>query len=268
MAPPDVLHVGVVDLLAEGADELHVVDALVAEVAGVVVEAEALVVADGVERALGGGDVEGDFGRVHFEAEVDVVLLEDLEDGLPALGEIIEALLQVSLVSGREGVNRVPDGGTGEAVDDGLAGTLRLVGHVSLTGVEELAGRLSGQGHLSARALADAFRITITPDVRREDALVAFVDIVADGLADEVRGDGVAGEAVLGQQFPLVLAVVLVAEGGVTGFFIWLKEILITTWARHKSNVIIYWEDLSSHDKIKMTILAILAAYLILFLFF
>ena len=52
------------------------------------------------------------------------------------------------------------------------------------------------------------------------------------------------------------------------GFFIWLKEILITTWARHKSNVIIYWEDLSSHDKIKMTILAILAAYLILFLFF
>jgi hypothetical protein len=52
------------------------------------------------------------------------------------------------------------------------------------------------------------------------------------------------------------------------GFFIWLKEILITTWARHKSNVIIYWEDLSSHDKIKMTTLAILAAYLILFLFF
>ena len=52
------------------------------------------------------------------------------------------------------------------------------------------------------------------------------------------------------------------------GFFIWLKEILITTWARHKSNVIIYWEDLSSHDKIKLTILAILAAYLILFLFF
>jgi hypothetical protein len=52
------------------------------------------------------------------------------------------------------------------------------------------------------------------------------------------------------------------------GFIIWLKEVLITTWTRHKSNVIIYWEDLSSHDKIKMTILGILAAYLILFLFF
>ena len=52
------------------------------------------------------------------------------------------------------------------------------------------------------------------------------------------------------------------------GFFIWLKEILITTWTRHKNNVIIYWQDLSPHDKIKMTILPILAAYLIFSLFF
>ena len=63
--------------------------------------------------------------------------------------------------------------------------------------------------------------------------------------------------------FPLYLLIRVLP-----GFFIWLKEILITTWARHKSNVIIYWEDLSSHDKIKMTILVVLAAYLILFLFF
>ena len=52
------------------------------------------------------------------------------------------------------------------------------------------------------------------------------------------------------------------------GFFIWLKEILITTWKRHKHNVIMYWQDLSKHDKIKMAILFTLAAYLILFLFF
>ena len=197
VAPPDVLHVGVVDLLTEGADELHVIDALVAEVAGVVVEAKALVVADGVERALSGGNIEGDLGRVHFEAEVDVVLLERLEDGLPALGEIIEALLEVGLIGGREGVDRVPDGGTGEAVDDGLAGTLRLVGHVCLAGVEELAGGLSGQGHLGASTLADAFRIAVAPDVGGEDALVTFVDIIAGGLADEVRGDRPAAEVVL-----------------------------------------------------------------------
>ena len=213
VTPPDVLHVGVVDLLAEGADELHVVDALVAEVAGVVVEAETLVVADGVERALGGGDVEGDLGRVHFEAEVDVVLLEDLEDGLPALGEVVVALLQVGLVGGREGVDRVPDGGTGEAVDDGLAGALRLVGHVSLASVEELAGGLGGQGHLGARALTDAFRITVTPDVGGQDALVALVDVVAGGLADEVRGDRPAAEVVLREKLPDGLDVARLVDG-------------------------------------------------------
>jgi hypothetical protein len=37
---------------------------------------------------------------VHFEAEVDVVLLESLKDGLPALGKIAVALLQVGLVVG------------------------------------------------------------------------------------------------------------------------------------------------------------------------
>ena len=125
-----------------------------------------------------------------------------LEDGLPALGEVVVALLQVGLVGGREGVDRVPDRGAGETVDDGLTGTLRLVGHVRLTGVEELAGGLSGQGHLSARALADAFRITITPDVRREDALVAFVDVIAGGLSDEVGGDCPATEVVLREEFP------------------------------------------------------------------
>ena len=100
---------GVVNLFTEGADELHVVDALITEVTGVVVKAETLVVTDGVERALGRSNVEGDLGRVHFEAKVDIVLLESFEDRLPALGEIVITLLQVGLVGGREGVDRVPD---------------------------------------------------------------------------------------------------------------------------------------------------------------
>ena len=96
----------------------------------------------------------------------------------------------------------MPDGGTGETVHDGLAGALRLVGHVRLTGVEELAGGLSGQGHLGASALADAFRIAVAPDVGGQDALVAFVDVVAGGLADEVGGDRPATEIVLREEFP------------------------------------------------------------------
>ena len=150
---------------------------------------------------------------MHFEAEVDVVLLEGLEDGLPAAGEIIVTLLEVGLVGGREGVDRMPDGGTGETVDDGLAGTLRLIGHVGLAGVEELAGGLGGQGHLGARALADAFRIAVAPDVGGQDALVAFVDVVAGGLADEVRRDRPAAEVVLLQEFPDGLDVALLVDG-------------------------------------------------------
>jgi hypothetical protein len=38
--------------------------------------------------------------------------------------------------------------------------------------------------------------------VGREDALVTLVDIIAGGLADEVRGDRPAAEVVLREQFP------------------------------------------------------------------
>jgi hypothetical protein len=44
---------------------------------------------------------------------------------------------------------------------------------------------------------------------------VALVDVVADGLADEVAGNGVAGEAVFLQQRPLVVDVFLAGCGRV-----------------------------------------------------
>jgi hypothetical protein len=74
VAPPHVLHVDVIDAVGELADEPDIIHALVAEVRGIVVETETLVVADGRQRALGGGDVEGDLGRMHFEREVHVTL--------------------------------------------------------------------------------------------------------------------------------------------------------------------------------------------------
>jgi len=202
VAPPDVLHVGVVDLLAEGADELHVVDALVAEVARVIIKAEALVVTNGLKGALGRSDVEGDFGRVYFEREVDVLLFKGRQDRLPALSEVIVALLQESLVGRREGVERVPDGRTREAVNDDLAGTLRLLGHVGLAGIEKFAGRLGGQRHFLGGTLTDAFRLTVAPHMRGENGLVTFVDVVAGGLAYEVRRNGPATEVVLSEQRP------------------------------------------------------------------
>ena len=62
---------------------------------------------------------------------------------------------------------------------------------------------------------ADGFGFAIAPDIGREDALVAFVDEVADGLADEVVGNRVTGEAVVGKQFPFFLHIGLAGGSGI-----------------------------------------------------
>ncbi len=87
----------------------HVVHALVAEVRRVVVEAEGGVVSDGLERPLGAGDVERDLGRMHFERELHALLLELVEDGLEALGEILVAVLDLLRQVRREAVDEMPD---------------------------------------------------------------------------------------------------------------------------------------------------------------
>lgn len=85
----------------------------------------------------------------------------------------------------------MPDRRAGEAVDDRVDD--RLVG----AGVEEFACGACGGLHRLGGALADALRIAVAPDLRGEDGLVALVDRIADGLADEVIGNGVAAQAVL-----------------------------------------------------------------------
>ena len=85
----------VVDAVGEVADEFHVIDSLVTEVARVVVEAETFVISDGFEGAFGGGDVESDLGRVDFEGEIDVDFFENIQDGSQAFCKIIVALVQI-----------------------------------------------------------------------------------------------------------------------------------------------------------------------------
>src|SRR6476469_3565838 len=48
----------------------------------------------------------------------------------------------------------------------------------------------------AARALPDALRIAVAPDVRRQDPAVAVVDLVADRLPDEVRAEREAVQVV------------------------------------------------------------------------
>jgi hypothetical protein len=49
--------------------------------------------------------------------------------------------------------------------------------------------------------------------MRGQDALVAFVDVIAGGLADEVRGDCPAAEVVLCEEFPDGLDVTWLVDG-------------------------------------------------------
>jgi len=205
--------VDVPHLRAELAQEAEVVDALVAEVARVEVEAEARVVADGGERAARGDGVEGDFGGMDFEREADVRGFARREDGPPRRAEARVAVLDLRRGDGREGVEEVPDRAAREADDDGAGRALRQVVADGLRSrVEEAPRRLDGVDHLRRRALADAVRAAVAPDALGEDGAVALVDGIADGLADEVIADGEGGEAVVGEELPLLLAVVVLLQ--------------------------------------------------------
>src|SRR5690606_21271925 len=91
----------------------------------------------------------------------------------------------VRLRGRREGVERVPDRRTGEAVD-----------HLET----ELRGGMAGADHLLGGALSDALGLAVAPDVVGQYGLVPFVDGVADRLPDEVIRDREEFEAVFGQQ--------------------------------------------------------------------
>ena len=206
MVPPDILHVHMVNAFIEITDEFHVVDPLVAEVAGVVVEAKTLVAVQRLECPFRAGNVESNLGRVYLKREVHVHFLEHVEDRQRALRKIIEALLQVFLAGGREGVKRMPDGGPGKAVHD--RGEHLLV----RAGIEEPARRAGRVLDFLGGAATHALGIAVTPDVVRQDRLVPVVDQVADRLPDQVRRDGVAGQSALLQELPFLGDIAVILE--------------------------------------------------------
>ena len=62
---------------------------------------------------------------------------------------------------------------------------------------------------LFGRALAHAFWAAVAEDARGQDGLVAAVDGVAHGLADEVIGNGKQRQIVFFEQFALGLAIAI-----------------------------------------------------------
>ena len=142
-------------------------------------------------------NVEGDFRRVDFEAEVDAAFLEDVQDGVPKFGQKLVALVDHFAGSGRKIVDQVPDARAGEAIDHPDA---------------ELLGGPGGVLHFLDGPAADAVGFAVTPDVGGNNSLVAGVDIVEDALADEVVGDGKQFEIVFFEQVAFAAAIRVVGD--------------------------------------------------------
>ena len=66
MPPPRILHMDVEDPVREVTDELDVVNSLIAEVAGVIIESKSRMPSDGLNGPCCRRDVEGDFRWVNF----------------------------------------------------------------------------------------------------------------------------------------------------------------------------------------------------------
>ena len=128
-----------------------------------------------------------------FQREFHAGLLEFVEDGVPLRGEIGVAVLDLRVADRREAVEQRPDFGAGEAVDDVDA---------------EVLGGVRGADHfLRGALLARPSGLPSPQTCGGQDGLVPLVDVVANGLADEVVGDGPGLEAVLGEERVAFVAV-------------------------------------------------------------
>src|ERR1700722_2472310 len=78
-----VLDVEHFNAIVIGVDEAQIVHALLDVVAGVVIDVATLVAADGVEKHVEGVAVEHVLARMNFKAEVDALLVVDVEDRFP-----------------------------------------------------------------------------------------------------------------------------------------------------------------------------------------
>jgi hypothetical protein len=105
-----VLEVDVVDAVTEVPGETGAVQVLPGEVAGVEVEPGGGAVADGLQGTPGGPVVVGGLAGVHVGGGAHAFGVEDIEDGVPALVEVLVAAFDGLGRYGREHGHGVPDG--------------------------------------------------------------------------------------------------------------------------------------------------------------
>ena len=95
MTPPDIFHVRVENSIRKFLDH-SLIHALIAEVRRIVIETKTRMPLHGFERAFRRGDVEGDFRRMHFKREVDVLRSNTSRIGSQRLAKSANPLLRKS----------------------------------------------------------------------------------------------------------------------------------------------------------------------------
>lgn len=167
----DVFDVDVVDLIGEVVNEVDVVDVLVVEVVWIVVEVKGWMVVKYVQCVFGGDDVEGDFGWVDFEGEVYVESLVFVYDWFEVFGKFFEICIDCCVGDWWKVVEQVLDWIVGEVVDDVYI---------------ECFGGVCCCDQFVCCVLLYIFRIVVVLDVCWENGFVVFVDVIVDGLIDEM----------------------------------------------------------------------------------
>src|ERR1700751_1861102 len=128
---------------------------------------------------------------MNLESEVNVQRVERVQDWQKALSEIIETFLQELLARWRKSVTGVPDRGTGKPADH-----RRKTQILVRFGVEKISAGSRRSFHVFCCTLPHAFGMPITPDLRRQDCLMAFIDIIANCLACQMVGNTKGGQPI------------------------------------------------------------------------
>src|SRR3990172_1982079 len=197
VTPPHVLYVRMKNPPAESPDELHVINALVAKMARIVVEPEALMPLHGINRTLSRGDVECNLRRMNFQPELHALLLESIKYRRKTLGKILVPSLYHIRSNRRKRIQQMPDRAARETVYNPNAQFLRSLRRID---------------NALRRTLLHPFRLSVAPNIRRQDRFVTAVNIIANRLADQMSRNRKNLQPVLLQQLTLRLAVPVVRK--------------------------------------------------------
>ncbi len=103
-----VLHVDVEDTVWKFVEETYGIDHLPEKMTWVEIEAESLAIADCLQGAFGGNNVEGYFRGMDLKCEFYAAFIKYIEDWVPHFGEVFKAIVNHFIAYGGETVKKVP----------------------------------------------------------------------------------------------------------------------------------------------------------------